>query len=85
MPRREPLRIRLGAGRKPILNDSAARIRHLSGVNLTVRSITAIALPAASMGRKKFQAADTIQLSSTFLTHGGCYRMDWNGVYTLAN
>lgn len=37
------------------------------------------------MGRKKFQAGDTVQFSSTFWTHGRCYRMDWNGVYVLAN
>jgi hypothetical protein len=81
----EPLRIRLGAGRQPVLNDSTLSIRHLSGVNHNTRSIAALALPAARLGRKAFRAGDTIQLSSTFWTHGGCYRMDWNGTYVLAN
>src|SRR5262249_45650198 len=84
LPGCEPLRFRLGAGRDPIANDPSVRVEHLSGVNLTVRSVTAIALPAARWGRKSFRAGDKIQLKSIFCTHGQSYRMDWSGSFTLA-
>jgi hypothetical protein len=84
VPGREPLRVRLGAGREPILNDATVRVENLSGVNLTVRSITALALSARQMGRKSFKPGDKIQLNSSFWTHGGCYRMDWNGTFVLS-
>ncbi len=81
---REPLRLRLGAGREPIPSDPTVRVEHLSGVNLTVRSITAVAFTPAQLGRKPFKAGDALPLRSTFWTHGRCYRMDWNGVFVLA-
>jgi hypothetical protein len=83
VPGQEPLRIRLGAGREPILSDPDLRVEHLSGVNLAVRSITALALPASKFGRKSFKAGDHIELTSTFWTHGRCYQMDWRGSYLL--
>lgn len=81
----EPLQMRLGAGRKPVLSDKSVHMRHISGVNLNVRSVTAVALTAARMGRKSFRAGDVIQLDSCFWTQGGCYRMDWNGTFVLAD
>ncbi len=80
---RELLRVRLGAGREPIANDPAVRVENLSGVNLTVRSITAVAFTAKQLGRKRFRPGDKIQLGSTFWTHGQCYRMDWSGTFVL--
>jgi hypothetical protein len=84
VPGQEPLRMRLGAGREPILSDPAVRVEHLSGRNLAVRSVTAVAIPASRFGRKRFKAGDRLEFSSSFFTHGRCYQMDWNGVFTLA-
>lgn len=84
VPGREPLRIRLGSGREPLLNDPAVRVEHLSGVNLTVRSITALELTAAQLGRKRFRAGDRLRLDACFTTHGQCYRMVWAGDFVLA-
>jgi hypothetical protein len=84
MPNGASLRIRLGAGREPICSDPTVRVEHLSGVNLTVRSVTAIALTAEQWGRKKLKAGDAIELNSAFLTHGQCYRMEWKGSFVLA-
>jgi len=80
---RDPLRVRLGAGCEPIRSDATVRVENLSGVNLTVRSITALALTAKQLGRKSFKPGDKIQLNSSFWTHGQCYRMDWKGTYVL--
>lgn len=82
-PGQPEVRIRLGAGREPIPSDPAVRVEHLSGVNLTVRSITGIALTPAQLGRKAFKPGDIIELDSTFWTHGQCYRMDWKGRFVL--
>jgi hypothetical protein len=84
LPGQQPLRIRLGAGREPISSDPNVRIVHLSGVNLTVRSITAIGLNASQLGRRSFKAGDSIDLYSVFTTHGHCYQMEWNGAYVLS-
>ena len=84
LPGRPSLRIRLGAGRDPISSDASIRLEHLSGVNLTVRSATAVALPAENFGLKKFRTGDSIALNTTFLTHGQCYQMDWKHTLNLA-
>jgi hypothetical protein len=83
-PGQPPLRMRLGAGREPILSDSAIRIEHLSGLNLAVRSVTAVALPASRFGRKSFHPGDRVEFSSTFWTHGRCCEMNWKGSFVLA-
>ena len=83
LPGRQPLRMRLGAGREPILSDPTVHIEHLSGVNLAVRSITAVALPASWFGQKAFRPGDRVEFTSTFYTHGRCYQMDWKGSFVL--
>ena len=42
-----------------------------------VRSICVMELPAARFGKTSFAAGDSIDLSSTLLTHGQAYSMDW--------
>ncbi|MBL9135730.1 MAG: hypothetical protein JNK85_07675 [Verrucomicrobiales bacterium] len=79
----QPVRLRLGAGRDPIPSDPSVRLEHISGVNLTVRSITALAMPAERFGKMSFKPGDTIRLRSQFLSHGQSYRVDWDGEFTL--
>jgi hypothetical protein len=80
-----PIRARLGAGMEPVVNQPAVRIVNISGVNGNMRNIAAMELPAKLFGKTRFKPADTIALSSTFLTHGGAYRVDWKGDFALSN
>lgn len=78
-----PIRARIGAGREPIVNEPSARIVTLSGLNLDVRNIAALELPAKLLGRDRLKAGDAIELDCTLLTHGRAYRCDWRGRFTL--
>ncbi|HZO85494.1 MAG TPA: hypothetical protein VFC26_09785 [Verrucomicrobiae bacterium] len=80
-----PVRARLGAGREPIVSDPAITVHNLSGLNLLVRNIAVIELPAARFGKPQFTSGDSIELSSTLLTHGEAYRMDWTGRFRLSD
>ncbi len=79
----QPLRIRLGAGRKPSVSDPAVRVESLSGVFLTVRCISAVEWTAEQLGRKSFSSGDTIELHSTFDTNCRAYRTEWKGTFPL--
>jgi hypothetical protein len=81
--REAPVRARLGAGREPIVNDAALRLENLSGVNLDVRNIAAIELPARCFGQTRFRAGDTVSFTSTLWTHCQAHRVDWKGTFTL--
>jgi len=81
----ETIRGRIGAGREAIVNDLNVRLENLSGLNLNVRNIAILELPAERFGRKRFRAGDTVELNSTLLTHAQAYRMEWKGTYKLAN
>jgi len=83
VPGREPLRIRLGAGRQPVVSDPAVRVKNLSGVFLTVRNIAALELTAKQWGRERFSPGDRIEFDSTLWTHCRSYRMEWKGTFTL--
>jgi hypothetical protein len=80
---RQPLRIRLGAGRAPIASDPAVRVESLSGSFLTVRNIAGLELTAAQLGRGRFSPGDWIDFTSTFWAHCRSYRVDWQGNMTL--
>jgi hypothetical protein len=80
-----PIRARIGAGMEPVVNQPAVRIVNISGVNRNVRNIAAMELPAKLFGKKRFKSADAISFTSTFLTHGRAYRVDWKGSFTLSN
>ena len=77
------IRARIGAGREPLINDADLRIENLSGINLMVRNITILEVPAGKLNRAELKAGDTIELSSTLLTHARAYRMEWKGTFTL--
>ena len=82
--RPEPIRARLGASREPIVNDATLRLQALSGLDLNVRNVAAIELPAALFGKTELRADDVIEFSTTLTTHGQAYTTDWAGRLTLA-
>jgi hypothetical protein len=81
----ESIRARIGAGREAIVNDLNVRLENVSGLNLNVRNIAILELPAARFGKRRFRAGDTIELGSTLLTHAQAYRVEWKGSFKLAN
>ena len=81
----EAIRARIGAGREAIVNDPGVRLENLSGLNLNVRNVAILELPAERFGRKRFRAGDTINLNSTLLTHAQAYRVEWKGAFKLSN
>ena len=81
----EPLRARIGAGREPLVNDPAVRVENLSGVDLNVRNIAAVELPARRAGVASFKAGDTVRLAVTLRTHLGAYQVAWRGTFPLVD
>ena len=79
----EPIRARIGSGREGITSDPEVRLENVSGVNLNVRNIAILELPARKFGRQRLRAGDTLDLSSTFLSHGEAYRVEWQGTFRL--
>lgn len=80
---RKTIRARIGAGVEPIINERGVRIVNLSGVNLDVRNIAAVELPAKWFGKDGFEAGDSVELASTLLTHCQGYRVDWKWKFVL--
>ncbi len=80
-----PVRARLGIGREPLVNDPAVRVHNLSGVNLNVRNIAVIELPAQRLGKDALKPGDEIELSVTYSAHCQAYRVEWKGRFTLRN
>jgi hypothetical protein len=81
----KPIRARIGAGMEPILNDSSVQLTNLSGLNLNVRNIAAVELPAALFDRRRFKAGDMVEIGSTFFTHCQANRADWRATFKLTN
>lgn len=83
-----PIRIRIGAGRPPRVQEAAASAPieafDLSGVDHDVRNIAVVRLPAALFGLKELHAGDAIRLSSRLATFARAYRMEWGGAFRLA-
>lgn len=79
-----PIRIRLGAGRKPGVTGAAASVVNLSGLEHDVRNIAVVTLPAALFGKPQLHAGDRIDLMATLKTHARAYHVDWAGTYRLA-
>lgn len=78
------IRARLGAGLEPIVDEPAARIVNLSGINGNFRNVAALVLPAKLFGRDRFKSGDAIELDSTFLGHCGAYSVEWRGRFVLS-
>jgi hypothetical protein len=80
-----PIRALIGARAEPVVNEPAVRIVNLSGLNLDVRNIAAMELPAKLFSKERFRAGDSIDLASTLLTHCKAYRVEWEGTFILQN
>jgi hypothetical protein len=74
---------RLGAGREPLINDRRVRVENLSGVELNVRNIAALRIPAELFGKKILAAGDEIELESSLDTHFRASRVEWRGKFRL--
>jgi hypothetical protein len=81
----KPIRARIGAGMEPLVNEPSVKVVNISGLNLEVRNIAAMELPARLFGRSRFKAGDTIDLVATLLTHAQAYRVEWRGQFKLAD
>ena len=79
-----PVRARLGAGLEPLVNHPSVGIVNLSGLNLNVRNIAAMALPARLFGKTRFHSGDAVEFSATLYGHLQSYRVDWKGTFRLA-
>ena len=79
----EPIRARLGAGREALVNDERVRLESISGLNLNVRNVAALEVPAELFGKKVLKAGDDIELAVSLVTHGRAYTMEWRGRFTL--
>lgn len=55
---RAPIHARIGAGREALVDEEKVRLESLSGLNLNVRNVAAMELPAAFLGRAGFKAGD---------------------------
>jgi hypothetical protein len=78
------IRARLGTGREPLINDSTVRILNLSNVNLNVRNIALAKLDLKYLGLAELKPGTRIELSSSLVTHARADRVDWQGVFELA-
>jgi hypothetical protein len=78
-----PIRARLGAAREPVISDPSLRLESLSGVDLDVRNVAVLELPARLFGKERFAPGDSIEFSSTLTTHCQAYATEWHGRLTL--
>jgi len=79
----QPIRARLGGGLQPTVNEPAVRLVNLSGLNLNVRNIAAMELPARLFGRDRFRLGDQIEFTTDFSTHCRAYVTAWHGKFIL--
>jgi hypothetical protein len=81
----QEIRARIGGGREAIVNDPAVRLENLSGINLNVRNVAVLELPAERFGKNRFRAGDSIDLNTSLLSHAQAYRVEWKGTFTFKN
>ena len=67
----------------PVADEPAVRLVNISGVNGDLRNIAGMELPARLFGRNRFRRGDTVEFSSTLLTHGRAHCVEWKGRFTL--
>ncbi|MBM3846318.1 MAG: hypothetical protein FJ405_08535 [Verrucomicrobia bacterium] len=80
----EPVRARVGSGREGIPSDPTIRLLNVCGINLSVRNVAVMELPAERFGRRRFRAGDEVEFRSTLTTHAEAYRVEWKGRFRLA-
>jgi hypothetical protein len=81
---REPVRVRLGAGRAPAVARAGVTVANPDSSGPDVRSAAIMRLPAAIWHRPRLRAGDKIAFTATLFTHGQPYRVEWAGSFTLA-
>jgi len=81
--RAHPIRARIGAGREPTVDEPTVRIVNISGLNGHSRNIAALELPAELFDRHGFRKGDTVEITSTLVTHCRAYRVEWQGRFSL--
>ena len=80
---KKAIRSRIGAGREPAIDTSGVRIVNPPGLNAGVGNVVAMELPAKVFAKEQFQSGDKIAFTSTLLTHGQAYRVEWEGSFVL--
>ena len=80
----EPISVRVGGGKDPVISDPTLGIKSISGLYHDVRCITVIELNSQYLGKKNLQPGDQIELNTSFVSHGRAYRVDWRGALTLS-
>ncbi len=80
---RPVVRARIGAGREALRADERVRIECLSGMDLDVRNVAAMGIPAGLVGRERFHHGDEVELHVEWVTHARANRMEWRGRFRL--
>lgn len=77
----EPIQVRLGAGRQPLVNRPEVRVKCLSGFNQSVRTVAALEIPSGLFGGVILKDGSTIDLRCFLDTHFKAARYQWTGSY----
>jgi hypothetical protein len=78
-----PIRVRLGAGRAPSVDNPGVTVASPARPG-DVRTVAIMKLPASITGRPALRPGDRFPFTSTLLSLGRAYRVDWSGDYRLA-
>ncbi len=81
----QPIRIRLGAGRKPTVTGSGLEPGSVLHLDDTVRDIAVVRLPCALFGKRQLGAGEMIRLSSRLRTQARAYTVTWDGAFPLGS
>lgn len=65
------------------IDEPGVRIVNPPGLNAGVGNVVALELPAMVFGKEQFQSGDKIDFTSTLVTHGQAYRVEWEGSFVL--
>ncbi len=77
------VRARIGAGREALTSDERVRVESLSGMDVEVRNVAAMEIPASVLGKNGFARGDTVDLDIEWITHARAYRVAWRGKFHL--
>ena len=78
-----PIHARLGAGREALVNNERVRLESISGLNLNVRNIAVLEVPAELSGKANLKVGDEVELKVSLVTHARAYAMEWRGRFRL--
>lgn len=78
------IRARVGSGREALVNHPDVRVEGLSGLNLNVKNIAAMELPARVLGKARWEAGNEVDLSAKLESHGRAYEVTWKAKIPLS-